>query len=335
MSHATLDRLLAVLVVAMAATGLLSLRTGAATQGWLFVAHGFLAGVLAVAVGLKLAGSVPRAIAGRRWARLALASIVSLAVVAALVGGFAWVAGGELLTVGSLTVLTLHAWIGLVLVPLVVVHLLPRRWRLLRPARSSRSAEARLSRRSVLTGAGLALGGFGLFGLANALETIRGGEGRFTGSRWLASGGVPPVTTFYGEAAPTLDVAAWRLRVRGPGGVDRSWSLPELRGLGERNVAAVLDCTSGWAIETGWRGVPLATVLEASGVQAMGRASIRVTAVTGWGAVLTMAEAPTALLATEVAGHPLPAANGAPCRLVVPDRRGLDWVKWVSEIRVD
>jgi DMSO/TMAO reductase YedYZ molybdopterin-dependent catalytic subunit len=30
----------------------------------------------------------------------------------------------------------------------------------------------------------------------------------------------------------------------------------------------------------------------------------------------------------------LPAANGAPCRLVVPGRRGLDWVKWVSEIQV-
>jgi len=35
-----------------------------------------------------------------------------------------------------------------------------------------------------------------------------------------------------------------------------------------------------------------------------------------------------------VAGEPLPAANGAPCRLVVPTRRGLDWIKWVTEIRV-
>jgi DMSO/TMAO reductase YedYZ molybdopterin-dependent catalytic subunit len=59
-----------------------------------------------------------------------------------------------------------------------------------------------------------------------------------------------------------------------------------------------------------------------------------VTSVTGWGTALALEEAPRALLATGVAGQALPAGNGAPCRLVVPDRRGLDWVKWVSEIRV-
>jgi DMSO/TMAO reductase YedYZ molybdopterin-dependent catalytic subunit len=30
----------------------------------------------------------------------------------------------------------------------------------------------------------------------------------------------------------------------------------------------------------------------------------------------------------------LPAGNGAPLRLVAPDRRGLDWVKWVDRIEV-
>jgi DMSO/TMAO reductase YedYZ molybdopterin-dependent catalytic subunit len=30
----------------------------------------------------------------------------------------------------------------------------------------------------------------------------------------------------------------------------------------------------------------------------------------------------------------LPRPNGGPCRLVAPDRRGLDWVKWVAEVRV-
>lgn len=39
------------------------------------------------------------------------------------------------------------------------------------------------------------------------------------------------------------------------------------------------------------------------------------------------------MLAWEVAGAPLPLLNGAPCRLVVPDRRGQDWVKWVTDIR--
>jgi DMSO/TMAO reductase YedYZ molybdopterin-dependent catalytic subunit len=53
---------------------------------------------------------------------------------------------------------------------------------------------------------------------------------------------------------------------------------------------------------------------------------------TGWAASLGGADIDRAMLATGVAGGPLPAANGAPCRLVVQDRRGLDWVKWVVEV---
>jgi DMSO/TMAO reductase YedYZ molybdopterin-dependent catalytic subunit len=41
-----------------------------------------------------------------------------------------------------------------------------------------------------------------------------------------------------------------------------------------------------------------------------------------------------ALLATHVAGEPLPDDNGAPLRLVAPQRRGLDWIKWVDAIDV-
>jgi DMSO/TMAO reductase YedYZ molybdopterin-dependent catalytic subunit len=48
--------------------------------------------------------------------------------------------------------------------------------------------------------------------------------------------------------------------------------------------------------------------------------------------VLGEADVDLAMLATGVAGGRLPAANGAPCRLVVQDRRGLDWVKWVVEV---
>ena len=60
--------------------------------------------------------------------------------------------------------------------------------------------------------------------------------------------------------------------------------------------------------------------------------SVRVRSVTGWSTVLGADEARDALLATTVGGAPLPALNGAPCRLVVPGRRGLDWVKWVDEV---
>ncbi|MDQ3881428.1 MAG: hypothetical protein M3295_10205, partial [Chloroflexota bacterium] len=78
MSNATLDRLLALLVAALVAGGLISLRAGVPPTAPLFAAHGLLAGALLAAVALKLARSVPRAIRGRRWSRLALASVLTL-----------------------------------------------------------------------------------------------------------------------------------------------------------------------------------------------------------------------------------------------------------------
>jgi len=334
-SSASLDRLLAILVLAMAGSGLLTLRAGSPGSGWVYVAHGLLAGALGAAVVLKVRSSLGRAVSGRRWRRLVLGLAVTLAVAAALTGGWLWVASGELLSLGTFTVLTLHAWVGLALVPLVVVHLLPRRWRLLRPGRSAvRRAGGRLmTRRALLSGAGLGIAGVGAFGIASAVERLRGGERRFTGSRWLDRGGVPPITTFFGEPAPVIDVDSWQVHVGGQVLRPLTLALPQLRALGETDLAAVLDCTSGWAIETAWRGVPLAAVLDAAGAEP-GGGNVTVRSATGWAAYLPLDEARRCLLATGVAGADLPLGNGAPVRLVVPDRRGLDWVKWVTEIEV-
>ena len=337
MTSAALDRLLAVLVVALAATGIMSLRMGAPGDGWLFAIHGVFGGALAIGVAWKIARSMPSAVKARRWGRIALGLTVSIATTAALVGGFVWVAGGRLLSLGSWTILTIHAWIGLALVPLILVHLLPRRWRLLLPR--ARVGEATLirpaqpfSRRRLVIGAGLGLGSLALYGAAEIADRITGGMRRFTGSRWLPTG-VPPPTTFYGEGAPDVDPALWRVRVHGMVSREIRLSIDDLTALGEIDQTCVLDCTSGWAMEAAWRGVPLRAVLEAAGWTGGGR-SILVRSATGWATSLGRADVERALLATGVAGRPLPVANGAPCRLVVPDRRGLDWVKWVADIEV-
>lgn len=332
MTSASLDRLLAVLVVAMATTGLVSLRAGRPEDAWLFVAHGLGAGVLTVLVALKIRRSVPRAVQGRRWWRLGLGLSISIGVVAALAAGYLWVALGQIVWVDVAgimrwTLLTVHAWIGLVLVPLVVIHLVPRRWRLLRPAPGSleRTRERLLTRRSVLVGGGLLGAAIVLRGAADAVEIVRGGERRFTGSRWLPAGGVPPATTFFGEPAPAIDLAAWRLRIG-----DRSLALGDLRAIGETRLTAVLDCTSGWALETDWQGVPLDAALERAGVAR--DADVVVRSATGWATVVPHDEVADCLLAWDCAGSELAMANGAPLRLVAPNRRGVDWVKWIAEI---
>jgi hypothetical protein len=341
MTNARLDRLLAALVAAMAATGLLSLKVGAAGGAWLFLAHGVLGGCLAAAVVLKLRRSLPGAVRrGVSW-RLVGGLAVSVVAVAAIGGGFAWVALGRPLQFGSWTVMTLHAWAGLVLLPILVLHLLPHRWRLLRPPRRSRARGPALSRgggramsrRSALTAGGLVVIGGGLALSADVLDRLGPGARRFTGSRELPAGGIPPTTTFFGEPTPAVDLASWRVTITGAVGRPAVWTLDDLRGLGEADLTAILDCTSGWWIETGWSGVPLEAVLTTAAPSA-GARRVHVRSVTGWSASLGLDEARTCLLATGVAGSALAAGNGAPLRLVAPERRGLDWVKWVDRIEV-
>jgi len=336
MSAATLDRLLAILIGAELATGLLTLRAGSPPTALLFAIHGLLGGALAAAVVLKLRRSLPRAIIARRWGAIALSMALALAVAAALAGGFAWVASGRIVSIGPWTIMTLHVFAALALVPIAVAHLLPRRWRVLRLApRSARrvSGQPPISRRAALSIAAVGVAGALAWVAGNALDAIAGGLRRFTGSRWLPSGGVPPATTFFGEGAAPIDASTWRLAVRGRVARPLDLSLVDLTALGQVSREEVLDCTSGWALQTVWRGVPVGAVLDAAALSVRATRVV-VRSVTGWYAELPVDEARGALLATAVAGRPLPHGNGAPCRLVAPDRRGLEWVKWVTRIEV-
>ena len=329
MSSAALDRLLAVLLVVQLASGLLTLRSGIPATAPLFWLHGLIGGALLVASIEKLRRSVGPAFRQRRWRRLVLGASLSLLAAAALAGGFAWVASGRILSIGPWTILTLHVWAALAIVPILAVHLAPRRWRLLRPAQVGR----RMSRRTFLAVGGVAALGAVAWGAANLLDRLQGGVRRFTGSRWLPDGGTPPPTTFFGEGTPPIDLAAWRLRVSGDVATPLTLDLDALDALGSVEREAVLDCTSGWAMRTTWHGTPLRTVLEAAGADPDAR-HVVVRSITGWSVALQRDDLEAALLATGVAGDPLPAANGAPLRLVAPRRRGLDWVKWVTEVEV-
>jgi DMSO/TMAO reductase YedYZ molybdopterin-dependent catalytic subunit len=328
MSSAALDRLLAILLVAQLASGLLTLRSGVPATAPLFWFHGLVGGALLIAAAEKLRRSVGPAVRRRRWGRLALGAVLALCVAAALAGGFTWVASGRILSIGPWTILTLHIWAALALVPIALVHLLPRRFRLLRPARAPH-----ISRRTFLATGGLVILGALAWGTANVLDVVTGGGRRFTGSRWLAPGGIPPPTTFYGEGTPAVDLSEWRLRVGGRVQRPLELDLDGLEALGAEDRDATLDCTSGWVMTTRWRGTPLPAILAAAGADPTAPLVV-VRSVTGWSVPLERSELDGALLATHVADAPLPAANGAPLRLVAPNRRGLDWIKWVESIDV-
>src|SRR3954471_10517367 len=117
MSSAVLDRLLAALIVGLAASGALSLLSGAPADAWLFVLHVVLAAFLAVAVVAKLVRSVPTAVRGRRWGRLAVGAGGTVGAAISILAGFAWVAGGSIVwaDLGLIrwSLLTLHAVAGI------------------------------------------------------------------------------------------------------------------------------------------------------------------------------------------------------------------------------
>jgi DMSO/TMAO reductase YedYZ molybdopterin-dependent catalytic subunit len=79
--------------------------------------------------------------------------------------------------------------------------------------------------------------------------------------------------------------------------------------------------------------VAVAEVLDRAGADPTAT-TVTVRAVTGWSASLPIADARSGLLAWAIDGRPLPTENGAPLRLVAPDHRGLEWVKWVESIEV-
>ena len=333
MSDAALDRLLGLLIAAILATGVLTWRAGSPDTWWLYALHGLLAGALLAAGAMKLRRSLPRALAKRRWRELVISVPFALATLLSLAIGFAWVAGGQYVEIGPWTLLGWHGIVAWAVLAFAALHLLLRgRWRVLRPPRLPVIRRG-LSRRTLLAGGLLGLAGATVWGTAELLDRISAAPRRFTGSRLLATGGIPPPTTFFGEPTPPIDLADWRLSVVGAVDQPLELSIDDLIALGTTDMTAVLDCTGGWAIETTWQGVPMAVLLSAAGSRS-GASAIEVRSVTGWGASMPLDEARGTMLATGVAGGELPVDNGAPCRLVVPNRRGLDWVKWVTEVRV-
>lgn len=208
--------------------------------------------------------------------------------------------------------------------------MLDRRWIL-------RNPRAR-DRRAFLSFVGVGLLGVLLWRLERPLQRLAdlpGARRRFTGSYEDGSYSTDfPPTSWINDDPDLIDARSWRLAV--DGAVERTLELryEDLRGMARVMLEATIDCTGGWYAHQRWVGVPLAALLEAAGVEE-GARSVSVESVTGYGRRFSLEHAQKLLLATDVAGEALSHGHGFPARLVVQDRRGFDWVKWVVRIRVE
>jgi sulfane dehydrogenase subunit SoxC len=158
---------------------------------------------------------------------------------------------------------------------------------------------------------------------------------------------------------PALDPGSWRLEIRGLVARPRTFTLDELRQMPTVSSAVTIECAGNgralmdpfpggqpWrsgAVSTAvWAGVPLAHLLELTGVRPDAVEMVFSGADRGIEDGVEQrferslptedAMAPDVLVAYEMNGEPLPPQHGSPARLLVPGWYGMASVKWLVEI---
>ncbi|MGE3705826.1 MAG: molybdopterin-dependent oxidoreductase [Vicinamibacterales bacterium] len=161
-------------------------------------------------------------------------------------------------------------------------------------------------------------------------------------------------TQHYGH--PTVDGAAFKLKVTGLVKQTLALSLSDLKAMKPRDLVAGFECSGnrrpfqGLCSNGRWTGVPLKTVLDKAGVQPNAREFVffgadkgeeeidfrgQVTKVEqqfGRSLVREVALSQEPFLAWEMNGEPLTVHQGFPLRLVMPGWYGVANVKWLSHI---
>lgn len=137
------------------------------------------------------------------------------------------------------------------------------------------------------------------------------------------------------EGQPKIDLSTYRLKVEGLVNNTLSLSFDDLKGLPAEERYVKLPCVEGWTDAGVWKGPRLSTVLQRAGVKKSAQ-TVVFASPGGYTTSLTLADvkAVDPLLAYGVNGDRLPDSQGYPLRLVVPDKLGYKWIKWVVDIKL-
>ena len=308
------NQALLILVPLAVATGLFSNTIGVE---WI-VSPAAVHGVTAFAISILTPWKAPIVQRGMgrqgssRWTSLLLLFLVATTLGSGLLHTTALVG-----KVGPLTLMQIHIGGGLLALVLVLAHYRSHP----RPIR-----KPDLSRRAFLSAAGLsATATVAWFGWEGALRLTgsRGSDRRFTGSHERGSfdPAAMPVTSWWDDAVQSIDGTAWTINVAGS-----ELTLDDIGAMPNRDLTAILDCTSAWYSEQVWTGIRLDALLETD------KRSIDVSSASGYGRRFPARDLDKLWLVTHVGGEPLSPGHGFPARIVAPGRRGFWWVKWVVAI---
>ena len=254
-------------------------------------------------------------------------TLLVLLLLAVLVTGIVWISVGRTIYVLGISVINLHAYLALALVGLLAWHVVvDRRWIVRVPAAPGRGAlsQNRRSRRRWTRS---------LAGRADCPAPPRRAGEPAPLYRLLQGGKLPP----------SFPAVSWLNDDPEPVSLDlstSSWWTATSRTLELTYdqldaLRAALTTTIGcrrWYSEQEWRGVALAALLAEAGVDPEAE-SVSVESITEFGRGFSLADAQRLTLAT-CGRKALSHGHGFPARLVVPDQRGFDWVKWVTRITV-
>lgn len=138
-------------------------------------------------------------------------------------------------------------------------------------------------------------------------------------------------------AIPDIAPADFRLDVGGLVRRPRRYGLADLERLPQVSLTRDFQCVTGWRVpDVPWRGVRLATLLDAAGPRA-GATAVRFRSSDGaYTESLTLEQARRSdvLVATEMLGAPVTRHHGGPVRLYVAPMYGYKSIKWLSGIEV-
>ncbi|MFD9333043.1 molybdopterin-dependent oxidoreductase [Streptomyces sp. NPDC060028] len=192
-------------------------------------------------------------------------------------------------------------------------------------------------RRSLLLGAGAAVGAVTLTTVGQALTPLKALD--LLAPRHPDHGPQAlPVNRTAAAAGISRELLRdWRLEVAGP--VPYALDLAQLRELPQARARLPIACVEGWSVSADWGGVPIRDLLARAGVRP-GSAAVRVVSLEAGGAYRVMemgrqyAQDPLTLLALTLNGQVLSPDHGFPARVIAPNRPGVLQTKWVHRLEV-
>jgi DMSO/TMAO reductase YedYZ molybdopterin-dependent catalytic subunit len=133
---------------------------------------------------------------------------------------------------------------------------------------------------------------------------------------------------------PRVDLGSWAFSIITEAGQKHAWEWSELLALPSETITVDLHCVTKWSkLHTGWRGVPIDTVIKDVETTAD---YVLVHAYGGYTTNLPLADLidGQAWIAYEYDGEPLRPEHGGPARLLVPHLYLWKSAKWVRAIEL-